>query len=57
MVDNYVTNDSGTGIVHCAPGFGAEDYKVAVRYGIIKPDDPPIPIDENGRFKEEIKKY
>ncbi len=24
----YVTSDTGTGIVHCAPGFGEDDYKV-----------------------------
>jgi len=26
----FVTKDAGTGIVHCAPGFGEEDYKVCV---------------------------
>ena len=23
---NFVTSDTGTGIVHCAPGFGEDDY-------------------------------
>lgn len=28
---DFVTDDTGTGVVHCAPGFGAEDYKVCVK--------------------------
>jgi isoleucyl-tRNA synthetase len=54
IADTYVTNDTGTGIVHCAPGFGADDYRVAVKASIIQSADPPVPIDENGRFKELI---
>lgn len=55
--DTFVTDDTGTGIVHCAPGFGADDYKVAVKYNIIKPHDPPVPVDENGRYKDIISDY
>ncbi|CDJ46204.1 hypothetical protein EBH_0064870 [Eimeria brunetti] len=29
-VDSFVTSDSGTGIVHCAPAFGEDDYRVCV---------------------------
>jgi isoleucyl-tRNA synthetase len=54
LADTYVTSDTGTGIVHCSPGFGADDYRVAVKAGIISPADPPVPIDENGRFKDLI---
>jgi isoleucyl-tRNA synthetase len=35
---NFVTGDAGTGIVHCAPGFGADDYKVCLKAGIIRPE-------------------
>lgn len=42
---DFVTDDSGTGIVHCAPGFGEEDYKLCVSKTIIHPDNPPVPID------------
>lgn len=28
---DFVTEDAGTGIVHCAPGFGDDDYKMCVR--------------------------
>ncbi|KAM2656526.1 hypothetical protein EV1_012014 [Malus domestica] len=30
VVDNYVTDDSGTGIVHRAPAFGEEDYQLLI---------------------------
>ena len=29
VVADYVTMDSGTGCVHTAPGFGADDYEPA----------------------------
>lgn len=46
---DYVTTDSGTGLVHTAPGHGQEDYIVGQRYGL------PIlaPVDDNGNFTEE----
>jgi len=28
---DFVTKDSGTGIVHCAPGFGEDDYAACVK--------------------------
>jgi len=55
---DYVTDDSGSGIVHCAPGFGEEDYKVCIRHGIIEADQPIVcPIDDNGCFTEEVSDY
>jgi isoleucyl-tRNA synthetase len=30
-----VTDDSGTGIVHCAPAFGEEDYRVCIENKIL----------------------
>ncbi|MGC9503289.1 isoleucine--tRNA ligase [Baaleninema sp.] len=46
---DYVTTESGTGLVHTAPGHGLEDYQVGLRYNL------PIlsPVDENGNFTEE----
>lgn len=35
VADNYVTDDSGTGIVHCAPAFGEDDYRVCIENQII----------------------
>jgi len=57
LVDPYVTSDTGTGVVHAAPGFGADDYRACVKAGIIRPDNPPVPIDENGRFLPIIKDF
>jgi isoleucyl-tRNA synthetase len=34
LVDSFVTTEDGTGIVHTAPAFGADDYKVGKKYGI-----------------------
>jgi isoleucyl-tRNA synthetase len=50
---DYVTTDSGTGLVHTAPGHGQEDYQVGQRYGL------PIlsPVDDNGDFTEEAGQF
>lgn len=54
----YVTADSGVGIVHQAPSFGEEDYKVAQEAGVITPDRlPPNPVDEQGRFTSEVRDF
>ena len=34
LLDGFVTVEDGTGIVHTAPAFGADDYKVGRKYGI-----------------------
>ncbi|WP_276480562.1 isoleucine--tRNA ligase [Paraflavitalea pollutisoli] len=34
MVGDFVTTEDGTGIVHTAPDFGADDYRVGTKYGI-----------------------
>ena len=41
---DYVTMDSGTGCVHTAPGFGADDYQTCRRYNI----DVFVPVDDRG---------
>lgn len=45
---DYVTMDSGTGIVHIAPAFGQDDYEVGLKY------DLPVlnPVDENGCYTD-----
>jgi isoleucyl-tRNA synthetase len=53
--DGFVTNDSGTGVVHCAPTFGEDDYRVCLAHGLIVLDTKgvkylPQPIDDNGLF-------
>jgi isoleucyl-tRNA synthetase len=49
--DSYVTSDSGTGIVHQAPAFGEDDYRVCLAHGVIqKGGNVPCPVDEDGCF-------
>lgn len=51
LSDTYVTDDAGTGVVHQAPAFGEDDYRVCLAHGVIqKGDDLPCPIDDNGNF-------
>lgn len=51
----YVTDDDGTGVVHQAPAFGEEDFRVAMENGIISHDSlPPNPVDETGKFTKEV---
>ncbi|CCW63307.1 unnamed protein product [Phytomonas sp. EM1] len=54
----YVTTDSGTGIVHQAPGFGEDDYNACLEHGIIEEDGNVVcPVDENGAFTKEVTDY
>ncbi|KAK7948360.1 isoleucyl-tRNA synthetase [Apiospora aurea] len=55
---DYVTDDSGTGIVHQAPAFGEDDYNVAIAAGIINETRPPPDfLDEKGVFTEKAKEF
>lgn len=48
ITGDFVTLEDGTGIVHIAPGFGADDYEIGQKYGL------PVlqAIEPNGIFKE-----
>lgn len=50
---DYVTTESGTGLVHTAPGHGQDDYQVGQRYGL------PLlsPVDDNGNFTDEAGQF
>ena len=49
-VANYVELESGSGVVHSAPAFGADDAETGNRYGA-----PVInPVDQDGKFDERI---
>ena len=55
LSDNYVTDDAGTGIVHQAPAFGEDDYRVCMAHGVIsKGADLPCPVDGHGMFTETV---
>ena len=36
IADNYVTDDRGTGVIHCAPAFGEDDHRVCLAAGIFE---------------------
>ncbi|XP_031549058.1 isoleucine--tRNA ligase, cytoplasmic-like [Actinia tenebrosa] len=55
LTDGYVTDDSGTGVVHSAPAFGEDDYRVSIANGVIKKGGKlPCPVDANGKFTGEV---
>ncbi|XP_039000355.1 isoleucine--tRNA ligase, cytoplasmic-like [Hibiscus syriacus] len=55
IADNYVTDDSGTGIVHCAPAFGEDDYRVCIGNQIInKGENLIVAVDDDGCFTGKI---
>ena len=47
---DYITADSGTGLVHTAPGHGQEDYQTGLKYNL-----PLIsPVNARGQFTSEV---
>ncbi|MFE3059320.1 isoleucine--tRNA ligase [Nocardia sp. NPDC059239] len=50
---DYVTTDSGTGVVHLAPAFGEEDMDVASANGI----EVVQPLDPGGKFTSMVPPY
>ncbi|MEE8218429.1 MAG: class I tRNA ligase family protein, partial [Vicinamibacteria bacterium] len=53
ILGEYVTLDTGTGVVHTAPGHGWDDYLSGVKYGL----DIYCPVDEGGRLLEEVEHF
>ncbi len=50
---SFVSTEDGTGIVHIAPAFGADDYEIAKKY-----DLPMLqPVGRNGCFTAEVSDY
>jgi isoleucyl-tRNA synthetase len=53
VLADYVTLDTGTGIVHTAPGHGVEDFQTGQRYGL----ETYAPLDNQGRYTEGLPEY
>jgi len=53
LAGDFVTTDDGTGIVHLAPAYGEDDFKVCKEAGIALVD----PLDAEGRFTGEVPEY
>ena len=51
LEDDYVTTESGTGVVHQAPAFGEDDFRIFKAAGI---GALVCPVDMAGRFTEEV---
>ncbi|HSO23799.1 MAG TPA: isoleucine--tRNA ligase [Chondromyces sp.] len=49
----HVTLEQGTGLVHTAPGHGAEDYVIGMTYGL----EPYAPVGDDGRFTEAVAEW
>jgi isoleucyl-tRNA synthetase len=53
VLGDHVTLEQGSGIVHTAPGHGAEDFRTGQEYGL----ETYAPIDDDGRFTEGLPAY
>src|SRR5205085_3685388 len=49
LLGDYVTTETGTGIVHSAPAYGVEDFESCRRYGM-KDEDILTPVMADGKF-------
>lgn len=53
LLGKHVTEDTGTGVVHTAPGHGADDYRVGMAYGL----SPYSPVDGRGLFTSDVPEF
>ncbi len=53
VLADYVTMDTGTGVVHTAPSHGAEDFATGVKYGL----DATSNVDEKGTLRNGLPEY
>jgi isoleucyl-tRNA synthetase len=57
LADSFVTTDDGTGIVHLAPAFGEDDYRVAAAAGLFVPEQRETlynPVRPDGRYDARV---
>jgi isoleucyl-tRNA synthetase len=53
LLDEFVGEEDGTGVVHAAPAFGEQDFFVCLRESI----DLVDPVDQNGKFTQLVPEY
>ncbi|MDD3726066.1 MAG: isoleucine--tRNA ligase, partial [Candidatus Ratteibacteria bacterium] len=53
ILADFVSSEEGTGCVHIAPGHGEDDYYAGLKNNL----DILSPVDEKGRFTEEVKQF
>src|SRR5438874_7039667 len=56
LLGDYVTTETGTGIVHSAPAYGVEDFESCRRYGM-KDEDILTPVMADGRFAPSLELF
>jgi isoleucyl-tRNA synthetase len=54
FTDDFVTTDTGTGVVHLAPAFGEDDHRIFKEAGVAA---IVCPVDDGGKFTKEVKDY
>src|SRR6202035_5609197 len=57
LADSFVTTEEGTGIVHLAPAFGEDDYRVAAAAGLFRPQERETlynPVRADGRYDARV---
>ncbi|CAH2354535.1 isoleucine--tRNA ligase, cytoplasmic [[Candida] railenensis] len=55
IVADFVSAESGTGIVHQSPAFGEIDFEASTAAGVINEKrPPPNPVDDQGKFTNEV---
>lgn len=53
IAGDFVSTEDGTGVVHIAPAFGADDYEVSKKYNL-----PFLqPVTKSGRFTDDVKDF
>ncbi|KPW87168.1 Isoleucine--tRNA ligase [Pseudomonas congelans] len=50
---DYVELSAGTGIVHCSPAYGVDDFNICKQYGLTN-DDIISPVQSNGVYVESL---
>jgi isoleucyl-tRNA synthetase len=60
LAGDFVTTDDGTGIVHIAPAFGEDDFRLGERSGLFDRTNPQTlynPVTRDGRYDDRVAGY
>ena len=59
ICDDFVSSESGTGVVHLAAAFGNDDFEVCIKNNIVteKEVGTYCPVDDDGKFTSAVKDY
>ncbi len=53
LVEHFTNLEEGTGVVHCAPGHGPEDFEIGRHYAL----EALSPVDDKGRFTGDVEPF